>query len=587
MGNFFKTVFASCLGVFLAGFALFFFFSFIIGQAANNLLKGPEAISANSILTLSFDEEIPERTNNTQSGDITFANEAVLGLHDIVGAIEYAQTDDKIKGILLDLGTVSIGRASNKVVREALMDFKTSGKFILAYSQYYNQSSYYLASVADEILVHPLGNVDFLGYSAELPFFKDLLDRMDVKVQVFYAGQYKSATEPFRRKDMSPQNRVQIREYLEDMYALYLNDIAEAREVSTTKLRQIADQYLLRKTEDAIQYNLVDKAAYRDELIDNMKGRLGLDDSDQVNMVTIEDYGKKKRKGAGYSVSEKIAVVYAEGTIVDGKGQPGNTGGDKYARIIRKLRQQANVKAIVLRVNSPGGSVMASDVMWRELVLAKEQGIPIVASFSDYAASGGYYIACMADSIFAEPNSITGSIGVFAMFPSLQRTFNNHLGITMDTVKTGPFSNHLSMSYDISAEESAIMQKQIEDFYETFLGKVAKSRNMTRDEVHAIAQGRVWTGKKALELGLVDAIGGIDEAIASAASLADLDQYRVTEYPQIKNRFERMILEFTNEEARAGMVKSQIEEAFPNYKYLMELKEMKGAQARLPFMELH
>ena len=319
-------------------------------------------------------------------------------------------------------------------------------------------------------------------------------------------------------------------------------------------------------------------------MIDNLKKRLGLETKDRLNLVDVDDYGQKKRKGGGFSVPDKIAVVYAEGVIVDGKGSPGNTGGDKYARIIRQLRQKDNVKAIVLRVNSPGGSVLASDIMWRELVMAKKQGIPVVASFSDVAASGGYYIACMADSIFAEPNSITGSIGVFAMIPSFQKTLNNKLGVTMDTVKTGPFSNRLSLFYDITEEESKILQEDVDNFYEIFINKVADSRKMTRNEVHAIAQGRVWTGERAVELGLVDALGGIDEAIASAAHLANLEEYIVSEYPFLKNPLERMIESYMTDEKGPDVFKSHVEEYFPQYKYLLELKEMKGVQARMPFV---
>ncbi|MEM8909260.1 MAG: signal peptide peptidase SppA, partial [Bacteroidota bacterium] len=509
----------------------------------------------------------------------------IMSLHDIIGTIEHAKDNDNIKGILLDLTSISTGRASNKLLREALADFKTADKFIVAYGKYYTQNSYYIASVADEIYLNPLGNVDFLGFSAQVPYYKELLDRLDIKMQIYYAGQYKSATEPYRRYDMSPQNRLQVREYLEDMYALYLNDISQSRDIPVEELRKIADEYLLRKAEDAVDYRLVDGIAYRDELHTNLKERMGLEESDKLKMVDVETYGNQKRKGGSFSVKDKIAVVYAEGTLVDGKGEPGNIGGDKYAKIIRKLRHKESTKAIVLRVNSPGGSVLASDVIWRELVQARKQGIPVVASFSDVAASGGYYIACMADSIFAEPNSITGSIGVFAMIPSFQKTLNNQLGVRFDTVKTGPFSNRLSLFYDISEEEGKILQESVEDFYEIFIQKVADSRKMTRDEVHAIAQGRVWTGQKALELGLVDAYGGIDEAIASAARMADLETYRINEYPRIKAPFERLLDRYTNPTTTSNaLMQMQLGELYPVYQQLQDLKTMKGMQARMPFM---
>lgn len=587
MGNFFKTVFASCLGVLLAGFAMIFIGSAMIGSLASSLVDSPKSVGANSILSLSFNQVIPERTNNVPTDPFQLDNEPVMGLHDYIGSISHAKENDNIKGILLDLGTVTTGGATNKLIREALVDFKSSGKFVVAYSKYYSQNAYYLASVADEIYVNPLGGVDFLGVSVQIPFFKDMLDRMDIKMQVFYAGQFKSATEPFRRYDISDQNRLQIREYMEDIYGQYLEEISVSRNISTAELRRIADQYLLRKAEDAVEHKLVDGLAYRDELIDNLKGRIGLEEDDKLKVVRVTDYGNKKKKGGSYSVNDKIAVVYAEGSIVDGKGEAGNIGGDKYAKIIRKIRQDDNVRAIVLRVNSPGGSATASDIMWRELILAQKQGIPVVASFSNVAASGGYYISCAADSIFAEPNSITGSIGVFAMIPSLQNTFKNKLGITTDTVKLGRFSNRLSLLSDITAEESAILQEGVEDIYETFLKRVADGRKMSRDEVHAIAQGRVWTGKKAMENGLVDALGGIDEAIASAATLAEIKEYRLTEYPKIKNPFERMLEDITKKPDTDALARMQLGDYYPYFEYLKEIKNMKGVQARMPFMIIH
>lgn len=566
---------------------MIFIGSAMIGSLASSLVDSPKSVGANSILSLSFNQVIPERTNNVPTDPFQLDNEPVMGLHDYIGSISHAKENDNIKGILLDLGTVTTGGATNKLIREALVDFKSSGKFVVAYSKYYSQNAYYLASVADEIYVNPLGGVDFLGVSVQIPFFKDMLDRMDIKMQVFYAGQFKSATEPFRRYDISDQNRLQIREYMEDIYGQYLEEISVSRNISTAELRRIADQYLLRKAEDAVEHKLVDGLAYRDELIDNLKGRIGLEEDDKLKVVRVTDYGNKKKKGGSYSVNDKIAVVYAEGSIVDGKGEAGNIGGDKYAKIIRKIRQDDNVRAIVLRVNSPGGSATASDIMWRELILAQKQGIPVVASFSNVAASGGYYISCAADSIFAEPNSITGSIGVFAMIPSLQNTFKNKLGITTDTVKLGRFSNRLSLLSDITAEESAILQEGVEDIYETFLKRVADGRKMSRDEVHAIAQGRVWTGKKAMENGLVDALGGIDEAIASAATLAEIKEYRLTEYPKIKNPFERMLEDITKKPDTDALARMQLGDYYPYFEYLKEIKNMKGVQARMPFMIIH
>lgn len=509
----------------------------------------------------------------------------ILGLHDIVSAIEHAKTNDKVKGIYLDLSGAPDGRATASSIREALVDFKSEGKFIVAYSKYYSQGTYYIASLADEVLMNPLGGVDFLGFSAEVPFFKDMLDRLGIKMQVYYAGQFKSATEPFRRYDMSEQNRLQVREYLEGMYSLYLRDISESRNIPVTELRNLANTWALRDAKDAVKYNFVDQLAYDDEVIDNLKERLGLEKDDKLKTISLEAYQAGNKKKTSYKVKDKIAVVYAEGSIVDGQGEEGSIGGDKYASIIRKIREDEKFKALVLRVDSPGGSGLASDIMWRELTLAKEQGLPVIVSMGDLAASGGYYIACMADSIFAQPNTITGSIGVFGMIPSLQNMMDEKIGIKFDSVKTGPFSHGITPVFDITEEEGQVIQQSVEDFYDIFLTRVAEGRNMTKGAVHEVAQGRVWTGEKAAKIGLVDALGDLNDAIAVAADKAGLDEYRISEYPKIKDPLQKYIDKFMGSEDQVKvMLETEISEYFPYFHYIKELKEMKGVQARLPFV---
>ncbi len=586
--TFFKTILASCLGVVLAGIVLFGILFMVGASAASSAMSKKSTIKTNSVLKLTLKDPIPELTGNAEStSGFSLENEKVVGLHDLIAALDHAKTDDKIKGLLLDLSAVGTGRAGASNLRDAILDFKESGKFVYAHSTYYTQGTYYLASTADKVFVHPLGGVDFLGFAATVPFLKDMLDRLEIDMQVFYAGQFKSATEPYRRYNMSEQSKLQTREYLEGLYQIYLNDISESRGISTQQLSEIADNYLLRNADDAVNYKMVDGKKYWDEILTMLKDDLGLEEDDKINATSLRTYARDHVKKTDFTIKDRIAVVYMEGTIVDGEGDVGSVGGDKYAKIIRKLRQDDKVKAIVVRVNSGGGSGLASDIMWRELELAKAAGKPYVASMGDVAASGGYYVACNADTIYAEPNTITGSIGVFGMIPSMEDMLKNKVGVTFDTVKTGPFSHGLTPVFDISPAEGKIIQAGVEEFYEIFLKRVADGRDMSRDEVHAIAQGRVWTGEKALEIRLVDAMGGLDDALTTAANLAGLSQYRVAEYPKIKDQFERILDELQNKDQASitqRAVQSELKKVFPYFDYVQEVVQMKGVQARLPFV---
>lgn len=586
--TFFKTIMASCLGVLLAGIAIFGILFLVGTSMASSAMNKKSVIKTNSVLKLTLKDPIPELTGNAaSSGGFQLETDKVVGLHDLIAALSHAKSDDKIKGLLLDLSAVGTGRAGASNLREAIIDFKESGKFVYAHSTYYTQGTYYLASAADKIFVHPLGGVDFLGFAATVPFLKDMLDRLEVDMQVFYAGQFKSATEPYRRYNMSEQAKLQTREYLEGLYKIYLKDISESRGISTQQLREIAEQYLLRNADDAINYKMVDGKKYWDEILTMLKDDLGLDKDDKINATSLRTYARDHVNKTDFSIKDRIAVVYMEGTIVDGQGEVGSVGGDKYAKIIRKLRQDDKVKAIVVRVNSGGGSGLASDIMWRELELAKAAGKPYVASMGDVAASGGYYVACNADTIYAEPNTITGSIGVFAMIPSLEDMLKEKVGVTFDTVKTGPYAHGLTPLFDISPGEGKILQAGVEEFYEIFLKRVADGRSMTRDQAHEIAQGRVWTGEKALEIKLVDAMGGLDDALATAANLAGLTKYRVAEYPKIKDQFERILDELQNKDQASftqSAVQAELKKVFPYFDYVQEVIQAKGVQARLPFV---
>ncbi len=587
MKQFLKFMFASCLGVFLAGFVLFWVGGGIVARLVSQMEK-PKTIQPNSVLYLTLDQPIPELTNNLEINPYDLENRKILGLHDIVHSINHAATDDNIKGIFIEAESVSTGFASARVLRQAIEDFKAEGKFVTAYSKYYSQGTYYISSAAESIYLNPIGTIDLRGFAAQIPFVKGMLDKIGVEMQVFWVGDFKSATEPYRRKEMSDASRLQTREFLDGFYDIFLDDITYSRSITEDQLRTVINDFKTSDPQAALDYKLVDGLTYRDEVMAKMRDQLGIDDEDKIQMVSLLDYYKNNPRDVNYSVSDRIAVVYAEGGIVDGKGEVGTVGDETYTKILRKLRINDKVKGVVLRVNSPGGSAMASENIWRELELLKEAGKPLVVSMGDYAASGGYYIACGADSILAEPNTLTGSIGVFNVFPNLSTLLNEKLGINFDTVETGDLSAGFTPFYDLTEKEKRIIQNKTNSLYETFLTRVGDGRNMSRDAVHEIAQGRVWTGNKANEIGLVDRIAGLDSAIESAAILSDLDEYRIIEYPQPKDPLVQLIEQYMGtEEVRhssKAILRSELGSLYPFYQFFHEIQQSKGYQMRLPII---
>ena len=589
MNQFFKFVFASCLGVFLAIVAIsalsFFLLMGIAGSAGDQQVE----VAKGTVLHLKLDKPIPEQTNNLAMNPFEFNSNDILGLNDIVASIEHAADDEKIEGILLDLGSgVMAGFASAATIRQALLDFKAKGKYITAYSKSYSQGSYYLASTADKIFLNPLGGIDLHGFAATIPFFKEMLDKVGVKMQVFYAGNFKSATEPYRRNDMSDENRLQLREFLDPLYKNFLTQIGTSRNKSVEELKQMADQLQLSLADDALRLGMVDEIGYIDNVLADIRERNGLEVDAKIKTVSLEDYAKSYKSKTNFKIKDKIAIVYAEGAIYQDMGDRGTIVDNEYVKIIRKLREDDKVKAIVLRVNSPGGSAVASENIWREFMLAKEAGKPIVVSMGDYAASGGYYISCMADKVYAEPNTLTGSIGVFSMIPNMTELYNDKLGIHFDTVKTAQYSVGLNVVYDMDEFEQNHWQENTDRMYEIFLKRVADGRNMTRDQVHAIAQGRVWIGSKAKEIGLVDEIGTVDDAIAAAAELASLEEYRTSEFPIQPDPMQEFIKEITGQKdddaIRTKILQKELGVHYSMYKHLREMITTKGVQARLPFM---
>jgi protease IV len=582
-------MFASCLGVFLAMIALFFFgVASVAGLASSGEDAATKEVKSNSVIEIKLESPIPELTDNVSKGP--FESKKTVGLHDLTLALDHAATDDKIKGIVINTRFAMSGYSTLSTYRKAIDNFKKkSGKFVYAYADYMSLGAYYMSSVADSVMIHPKGGIEFAGLAAEIPFMKDLFARLDVNWQIYYAGQFKSATEPLRLDKMSDQSRTQTREYLTGMYDMMLTDVSKSRKISVEELKSIANDFKLRTSGDAVKYKIADAEIYYDQFLDRLKNRLGIKGKDKLNSISLNDYaaGVEKTQGSG---KEKIAVIYAEGNIGYGSNsdETGSIEGERYAKIIRKLRQDDKVKAIVLRINSGGGSSFGSDLIWRELDLARAQGKTVISSFGDYAASGGYYIAMASDSIFSEPNTLTGSIGVFATIPGLQKTFKNKLGVSFDTVRTGKYSAMSGVNIDFTPEEALILQESVDTTYERFLNIVATNRKMTRDQVHAIAQGRVWLGTKGKELGLVDRIGSLDDAIKAAASKANLKEYKISEYPKSKESIQRFIESITGEKPTDDMAKAAIKKELGEYStyfdYISEMKKMKGPQMRIPFV---
>jgi protease IV len=591
MNTFWKIVFGSCLGSIFGAIALFFLGSSLIGIFAA-MGDSDKSIAPNSVLNITFSPTmvIPDKTNNTDAPKFDLNSGSILGLNDIIRSIEKAKIDPNIKGIKLEMEGLMAGQVTTTAIRRAIEDFKSSGKFVLSYAVAYAQKDYYLASVADKIYVHPNGMVDFRGYGSQISFFKNMLDKLEIKPQIFYAGQFKSATEPYRFDKMSEPNRLQVREYINGLYDIFLENISKSRKIPAADLRKYADNLMIRFADDAVKYQLVDAKGYRDEVLADVKQRLGLGEKDKTNYVSLDDYYKAEVKNkSGKSSKEKIAVVYAEGTINMGEGKAGEIGGDTYSAMIRKIRQDNDIKAIVLRINSGGGSSLASEDIWRELQLAKQGGQKIVVSMGNVAASGGYYIATPADSIFAEPNTITGSIGVFAIAPSFHSMLKNKLGITFDTVRTGKFSTGFGVTYDLNSEEQKFLQDNVEKIYDNFLTVVSEGRKMNKEQVHTIAQGRVWTGKKAKDIGLVDRLGTLDDAILCASRMAGLSNYKIKEYPLSKEPFEQFMDDILGKKddnsslIKTQLLRKELGTLYPYVEQIQSLQTLSGTQMRMPY----
>lgn len=578
MGSFFKSFFAALLALLVFTVLLFFFLIAYIGGVASK--KMPK-VESNSVLVIDLGEHFAEQLKPNPLGVLSSEQEDVPGLYDVVRLLQRAKMDRYISGIYIIANDNANGFAASDEIRTALLDFKKSGKFILAHGDMISQKAYSVANVADKIYVSPQGRLEWFGFGVEYAFIKGTLQKLEIEPQIFYAGKFKSATEPLRTDKMTPENQLQTSVWLNDLYSDFLMHTAEARKMDTATLHQLANEGRIRNAQDAVDNKLVDAIKYDDELKDEIKSKLKLDKYEKINFISINRYlaATSLEKTSG----EKIALIYAEGNIIDGKSEQGAIGSETYRNLIRKARLDKSIKAIVLRVNSGGGSSLASENIWRELSLAKKEK-PVVVSFGDVAASGGYYISCGADSIFALPSTITGSIGVFGIIPNMESFFKNKLGVTFDGVTTGPYADALTITKPMNEIEKKMVQEEIDRIYSQFKQRVADGRKKDTAYVDSIAQGRVWTGYRAKDIGLIDRFGGLDDAIKCAARMANLSNYRVSEYPETMTLFER-ILGKKDPLNYSDKIKAELgERNYALYTELKQVKEMCGtAQARLPF----
>lgn len=580
MQGFFKTFFASLLALII--FTVIGFF-ILLGFIASATSADKPVVGRDAVLVLDLSGEFKEQTQeNPLDALVNGVDHEAPSLYDMVRMIQHAKSDSAIKGIYILCGNNNNGYAASEELRKALVDFKTSKKFLIAYGEAISQKGYYVGNAADKIYCHPQGGLEWAGFSTNLLFLKGLLDKLEIQPQIFYAGKFKSATEPLRETQMTAANRLQTSVWLGDLYTDFLHTAALARKLDTAQLRALAVQGSIQTAHDALQHDLVDGLKYDDEVKREIQDRLHISFREKINFVTFGDYAKAVDFKGEYS-SNKIALIYADGDIVSGNGDNHQVGSDAFRALIRKARLDNEVKAIVFRVNSPGGSSLASDVIWREITLARKEK-PVVVSMGDLAASGGYYIACNADSVFANANTITGSIGVFSIIPNFQSFFKNKLGITFDGVKTAPFADMGGGDRPLNEAEKRFFQSATDSIYHTFKTRVAEGRKKEMAYIDSIAQGRVWTGTRGREIGLVDRIGTLQDAVVSAAKMADVKEYKLKEYPERKTLLEQVMSSY-KKAIKTNLIKEEIgEQQLRALQELKKVKQMVGTpQARLPF----
>ncbi len=581
MRGFLKTFFASFLALVVFVFIGIFI---LIGIIAGATSEEAPVIGQKAVLVIDLNNQFKEQALDDPFNALLKNEEnETPSLYDMVRLLKHAQSDSSVKGIYLLCGNNSNGYAASEELRKALIDFRKSKKFIIAYGEAISQKAYYVANTANKVYCHPQGGVEWEGFSVNLLFLKGMLDKLEIQPQIFYAGKFKSATEPLRETQMTDANKLQTSVWLGDLYNRFISATAISRGLDTAQLRNLAQTGAIQTAKDARTYNLVDGLKYDDQVKKEIAIRLDQEENDKINFVSVHDYSK----AADYkqtSGEDRIAIIYADGDIVSGQGENGEVGSDAFRSLIRKVRLDKSIKAVLFRVNSPGGSALASDVIWREISLTRKVK-PVVVSMGDVAASGGYYIACNADSVFANENTITGSIGVFSIVPNMQSFFKNKLGITFDGVKTAPFAGMGNIDRPLNEAEKRFFQSGTDSIYHTFKSRVADGRKKDMVYVDSIAQGRVWTGTRAKEIGLVDKIGTLQDALDCAARMADATTYRVKEFPERKNFLDQLMSSY-KKSIRTDIIKAEIGESQQlMLQKLKQVNKMVGVpQAKMPFL---
>ncbi len=576
MKDFFKYLFAGLIGTFIAlGIIVIIVVIAIAGITSEG---DTEELKDNSILHLTFKDEISDRSS-VKPNLSAFSIEKKAGLSETIKAIKNAEKDEHIKGIYLDLGMLSGGMASVEEIRTTLLDFKKSGKFIISSADYYTHKSYYLASVADSVFMTPQGEIQFTGLSAQIIMYKNLLEKIGIEPEIIRHGKFKSAVEPFMLEQISDANREQTSVFMNSLWNKILLGISLERNISVDSLKMYADNLIIRSDKAALSHKFIDGLIYKDEILDKLKTLSGIKKKDKLNLISLSDYSKIPQTKDKEFSKDKIAVIYAIGEIQSGKSKDETIGSETLSEALRKVREDSTIKAIVLRINSPGGSALASEIIWRETLLMKNKK-PFIVSMGDVAASGGYYIAVNADTIVAEPNTITGSIGVFGLLFNAEGLMKT-VGVNVSTVNTNSHSDIGSPLRKMDTFERSIIQKGVEDIYQTFINHVAEGRKMTVAQVDSIGQGRVWSGENAKSIGLIDVFGGLDDAILIAAGKAKLTNYRIVKYPE-KDKYTEMF-EKLMDDSEETAIQEKLGSAYIYYKNLESVKNINGVQARLPF----
>lgn len=586
MKSFIKYTMATVVGIFLT-MTLFTIISIIslAGMMATEGMSAP--IKEKSILRLDLSGTLAERSESNPFAALMGEENTALSLEDALLALDKAAKNENIIGVYLEGGAMGANPGMAQELRQALVEFKESGKWVVAYGDSYGKTAYYLSSVADSVLLNPEGNVDFGGMASQIMFYKDVMEKIGVKMQVFKVGTYKSAVEPFICTEMSPANREQVTSYLFSIWTNMLKDVAASRNMEMGKLNSLADSLtMISEASVALNGGLVDKLCYMDEVKAILRDKSGLEDEDDdLVFASVADVAKSETLGE--KVDEQVAVYYAYGEIVQSQGtglgisQEHQIVGEKMIKDLQDLREDDDVKAVVIRVNSPGGSAFASEQIWREVCLLKEKK-PVVVSMGGMAASGGYYISCAANRIFAEPTTLTGSIGIFGMIPDMSELMTEKIGLKFDVVKTNEMSDIGTMARPFNEAESAQMQKMINRGYDLFTKRVADGRGMAQDSVKLIAEGRVWTGEQGLNIGLVDELGNLDDAVAHAAELAKVEKFRAVGYPAPDNPFDQLL-----NQTKGGYLDSELREllgeGYAVYSLVRNVKDADRIQARMPF----